>query len=157
MIQKRDLGQELAQRPRLDVVVIGLAYLPHPAVWRAVLGNLEVKGLENYSLPLQDFFTGVHVLSQEDELLNSRGKNLLVLGGDKDGSNTNELKLGEGHDALCEEAVNDVNGDPDCLGQHVVAEVDLEEPVDQRLAHFPGKVVLSIHVVGVGHEALLSE
>jgi len=39
----------------------------------------------------------------------------------------------------------------------VVTEVDLEQPVDQRLAHFPGKVVLSVHVVGVGDEALLND
>ena len=39
----------------------------------------------------------------------------------------------------------------------MVTEVDLEEPVDQRLAHFPGKVILSVHIFGVGQEALLYE
>ena len=155
MVQKSDLGQELAQRPRLDVVIVCLAYLPHPAVWRAVLGNLEVEGLEDDSLSFQDLFTRIRILGQEDELVDSGGKNLLVLGSDEDGGDTDQLKLGDGYNALCEEAVDDVDGDPDGFGQHVVTEVDLEQPVDQRLAHFPGKVVLSVHVVGVGDEALL--
>ena len=33
VIQEGDFGQKLAQRPRLDVVIICFAYLPHPAVW----------------------------------------------------------------------------------------------------------------------------
>ena len=50
-----------------------------------------------------------------------------------------------------------VRKQPVSFGQHVVAEVDLEQPVDRCLAHFPGKVVLSIHIVRVGDEALLNE
>ena len=120
MVQKSDLGQELAQRPCLDVVIVRLAYLPHPAVWRAVLGNLEVEGLQDDSLSFQDLFTRVRILSQEDELLDSGGKNLLILGSDEDGSDTDQLKFGDGYNTFCEEAVDDVDGDPDGFGQHVV-------------------------------------
>jgi len=80
--------------------------------------------------------------------------NLLVLGSDVDGGDADQLKFGDGYKALCEEAV-DVDGDPDGFGQHVIPEVDFKQPVDQRLVHFQGKVGLSIHVVGVGNEALL--
>jgi len=116
MVQESNLGQELAQRPRLDVVIIRLAYLPHPAVWRAVLGNLEVEGLQDDSLSLQNLFTRIRILGQEDELLDSGGKNLLVLGSDEDGGDADQLKFGDGYNALCEEAVDDVDGDPDGFG-----------------------------------------
>jgi hypothetical protein len=39
----------------------------------------------------------------------------------------------------------------------MITEVDLKEPVDQRLAHFPGEVILSVHIFGVGQEAPLDE
>ena len=121
------------------------------------MGNLEVEGLQDDSLSFQNLFTRIRILGQEDELLDSGGKNLLILGSDEDGGDTDELKFGDGYNTLGEEAVDDVDGNPDGFGQHVVTEVDLEQPVDQRLAHFPGKVVLSIHVVRVGDEALLND
>jgi hypothetical protein len=141
----------------LNVVIVRFAYPPHPGVRRAVLGNPEIKGLEDDPLSFQDFFARVRVPSQGGELLDSRGKRFLILGSDEDGGDTNQLEFGDGHNAFREEAIDDVDGDPDSFGHHVVTEVDLQKPVDQRLAHFPGKVVLSIHILGVWHEAVLNK
>jgi len=69
--------------------------------------NLEVEGLQDDSLPLQDLFARIQILGQEDELVNSGGEDFLVLGIDEDGSGTDRLELGDGYNVLCEEAAGE--------------------------------------------------
>jgi hypothetical protein len=57
---------------------------------------------------------------------------------------------------MSEEAVHDVDSNPEGLGQHVVAKVNLEEPVDKCLTHSPGDLVLVIHVCRARHDVVLT-
>ena len=75
--------------------------------------------------------------------------------GDEHADDTDELELCEGNNTLGEEAVDDVDGDPESLGKHMVAQVNLQEPIDQSLAHRPADLTLSRHIVWIGHAILL--
>ena len=68
-----------------------------------------------------------------------------------------ELQLDDGDDALAEEAVDDIDRDPERLREKVVTEVHLEEPIDERLTHVPSNFVLARHVFRVRHHGNLSE
>ena len=137
MVEQGDLDEELAERARLNVVVVRARDAAHPRVRGAVVRNLEVESLKNDTLALEDLLARVAVLGHVDELLDARGHDLLVLGGDEHGRDADELELDQADDAPAEEAVDDVDGDPERLGQHVVAHVDLEQPVDEGGAHTP--------------------
>lgn len=66
-----------------------------------------------------------------------RGKDLLILGGDEHGSHPDQLQLDERDDPGGQEPVDNVDGDPEGLGQHVVSQVNLKQPVDQGRSHAP--------------------
>ena len=155
MVEKRHLGEELAQCARLDVVIVRLADFPHPAVRRAVMADLEVERLEHDTLALEDLVSAVTLPSHGNELVDRRRKNFLVLRRNEHGGDTNELEFHQGNDAFCQEAVDDVDGDPERFREQVVAQVYLEQPVDQGLPHLPVDLSLTLHVVRVGHDVLL--
>jgi hypothetical protein len=66
-----------------------------------------------------------------------RSHDLLVLGSDEHRGDTDELELDEGDDSEGEESVDDVDGDPERLGSHLVSDVDLLKPVDEGRSHRP--------------------
>ena len=55
------------------------------------------------TLSFRDLFARTCILGG-DKLVNFGGNDLLVLGSDEDGGDTDQLKFGNRYDALCEEA-----------------------------------------------------
>jgi hypothetical protein len=102
--------------------------------------------LEDDALALDNLVASVAALGHEDEFVDAgeneqlvssaprrfrqtrispRCHDLLVLGRDEHGRDADELELDETNDAVREKAVDDVDGDPERLGEHVVAHVHL--------------------------------
>ena len=73
----------------------------------------------------------------DDDRRSPGGEDLLVLGGDEHGGHADQLELDQRDDPGGQEPVDDVDGDPERLGQHVVSQVYLEQPVDQGRSHTP--------------------
>jgi hypothetical protein len=73
VIKESDLREKLAQCPRLNVIVVRLADLAHPAVRRAVVRDLKVECLKDDPLALEDLLLGVTLLSHEDKLIRRGG------------------------------------------------------------------------------------
>lgn len=66
-----------------------------------------------------------------------RRHNLLVLRRNKHGGHTDKLELDERDDPDREESIDDVDGDPERFGRHLVSDVDLLQPVNQGRSHGP--------------------
>jgi hypothetical protein len=137
VVEQRNLHEELAQRPRLKVVIVGLGDPPHPRVRAAVTRDVELEALEDNPLATKDLVATVSALGHVNEFLDGGSHDLLVLGGDEHGGDTDELELDKRDDAVREETVDEVDGDPEGFGEHVVTHVDLEEPIDERRSHGP--------------------
>lgn len=117
--------------------------------------NLEVKRLQHDAFPFENLFLGISFLGHEDELFDGGCKDFLILGSDEHRCDTHELELDQRDNSFCEEAVDNVDSDPERLRKHVVTQVDLQQPVDKGLAHWPSDFGLAGYVLGVGHAVLL--
>ena len=100
MVEQGDLDEELAEGARLDVVVVRARDAAHPRVRGAVVRDLEVEGLQDDALALEDLLLLVPLLGHEDELVYGRRENLLVIGGDEHGGDADELELDHRDDTL---------------------------------------------------------
>lgn len=105
--------------------------------------------MEDEALGGKDLRLGEAIVRDVLEIADVRGQDFLVLGRNKHGGNTNQLDAIELNDLLRQEAINDVDGQEQCLGQKVEASVDLDEPVNQNAARLPLQLVLMVHVVRV--------
>lgn len=81
------------------------------------------------------------------------GVDLLVLGGDEHGSASDELKLVALNRAQRQEAINNIDREEKSLLVKLELEVNLNEPVDEDLAHLGVDVGLHAHVRPVKREA----
>ena len=119
MIQKSHFGQKLAERPGMEIVVIRLADPAHPTVRRAVLRHFKVQGLEDNAFALENLLSCEAVLGHEYELVNGGRQNFFVLGSDEHRSDTDELELGKRNHSASKETVDNVDGNPESLREHV--------------------------------------
>lgn len=150
VVDERDLHQILADSASLDVVVIGFGDSSEE-VHRVGIAEIILESGEGISLSTQDFIDSEAVVSDVDEVAYMGRQNLLVLGCDEHGGNTNQLKLIQRDDLGRQEAVNDVDSKEERLREQPEPSVDLDEPVDEDTTHLPLEIVLVIHVVGIWH------
>jgi hypothetical protein len=79
MIEEGHFHEELRKSTGLDVVVIGFGNTSYPGIWRAVGGNVKVKGLENNTLPLEYFILLVSLFSHKDKLVDTTLSKVVIL------------------------------------------------------------------------------
>lgn len=60
-----------------------------------------------------------------------RSHDFFVLRGEKDGGNADELKLDQADLPRREETVDDIGSNPQRLGEHMVAQMDLQQPFEK--------------------------
>ena len=76
------------------------------------MADVELECLENYTLALQDLIPSVALLRHEYELIDRWRQNLFIFRSNKHCSNADQLEFDLGDNTLCQEAVNNVDGDP---------------------------------------------
>ena len=154
-LETLNLKEVFGDGPRLDVVVVGLAYSAQE-VDRVRVAHVPLEGLEHVAFRLQNLGLGVRRVGAVEEVLSTGGDDLLDLCGDEEAGDADELEFRQGHDPHREEPINDVDREEERLWKKPEAGVDLDEPVRQDATHVPGKILLHLHVVGVGHSRLLN-
>ena len=83
-----------------------------------------------------------------------RRDDLFVFRRDEQGGDTNELKLIQLNNLAGQEAVDDVDGKIECLGEQLESLVDLDEPIVEDIAIVPVDMVLMVHVFRIGYGGL---
>ena len=134
----------------MNIVVVGLGDAAEK-VHGVGVAKVVVKGRQDKALRTEDLGLSEAIIGDVTEVGDVRGENLLVLGGNEHGGDTDKLKTIELDDLCTQETIDDVDGKEERLGQQVEAGMDLNEPVDENAASLPLKVVLVIHVLGVRH------
>ena len=107
------------------------------------------KGSPRY---LENFLLIVGTVSDVDQVTQLRGVDLLVLGGHQQRSDAHELELRAAHTVVLEEAVDDVHGKVQRLGNHLELQVHLHKPVHQDGAHALVDIGLAGHILSVHHD-----
>ncbi len=134
----------------MDIVLVRLAY-PSKEVDRVRIAHVPVERLEDVAFSLEDLDLRVRRVGTVEEVRGAGGNDLFDLGSDEHAGDPDELELGEGDDALGEEAVDDVDAEEQRLGQQAEAGVYLDEPVDEDASHLPCEILLHLHGGGVRH------
>lgn len=154
MIHQADLHQVLSNRTGLNVILVGLRD-PAQEVHGVGIAQVVLECLQSVSFSTEDFVDSEAIISNMNEIADVRRQDLLVLGGDEHGSDTNQLKLVQGDNLYRQEAIDNVDGKEESLGQQPEPSVNLNQPVDEDASHLPLEVFLVLHIVGVGHGRLL--
>lgn len=149
VVETADFKKVLSESTRLDVVVVGLGDTAEE-VHGVRVGEVVVEGGQDETLGLEDLGLGEAIIGNVLEVLDVRRQDLLVLGSNEHGGNTNELKTVKLDNLAREETVDDVDSKEQSLGQEPEAGVNLQQPVDEDATHLPLKLVLAVHVVWVG-------
>ena len=82
-----------------------------------------------------------------DEILNGGDAFLCILelGGDPEGGATDKLVMFNVNDAARNIAVDDIEGEVECLRSEAESEVDLHEEINETRSHVPSNLGLLIH------------
>mgnify|MGYP007051636791 CR=1 FL=1 len=124
---------------------------------RVGVAEIPVESLENIPLSLEDLRLGVRRVCHRKEVADTGGDDFFRLCSDEEASDTNKLELGEGYDARRKEAVDDVDAEEERLGKQPETDMHLDEPVGEDAPHLPGELLLTFHVVGIGHRGDLGK
>lgn len=154
VVDDADLHQILGHRATLDVVPVRLGDPPEK-VDRVRVREVEVKHVQDVALGLEDLVVRVPSVGHEQEVRHRRAHDLLVLGGDEQGGDADELELDERDDAGGQEAIDDVGREENGLRQQAELGMNLDEPVDEHPAHLPRHLALVRHVVRIGQRRQL--
>jgi hypothetical protein len=112
MVQESHFGQEFAECPGLNIIIVCLADFSHPTVRRTIVGDVKFQSLEHYPLALENFLFRVSILGHENEFVDRWGEDLLIFGGDEHCGHAHKLELKQGDNPLGEESIYDVHGYP---------------------------------------------
>lgn len=154
MIDARHFHQILGQRPRLDIVSLGLGHPPQK-VHRVGVAQVKFERGQDVFLGREDLFIRVTPIGHEQEVGDGRADDLFVLGGDEETGETDELEFGKRDDSGREESVDEVDSEEEGLGKETELVMHLDEPVCEETPHLPFQMGLLIHVLDVGHAAVL--
>lgn len=88
--------------------------------------DFELQCLQHYSLALQNLLLRIALVRHEDELFDGRGENLLVLRSDEHRCHADELQLEDGDNPLRQEAIDNVDSDPQRFWKHVISQMHLQ-------------------------------
>lgn len=118
---------------------------------RVGVREVEVELGEHMSLGAKDLVVLVAAVGHEEEVGDRGAHDFLVLGGDEERGDSDELELDERDFLEREEAVDDVGREEDGFGEKAELGVDLDEPVDEDAPHLPRHLGVGEHVIGAGH------
>lgn len=149
VVEAANLEEVLAESTGLNVVVVGLGDTTEE-VHGVGVGEVIVESTEDKTFGLEDLGLGEAIIGDVFEVLDVWRKDLLVLGGDEHGGDTDKLKAVELDNLAGKEAVDDVDRKEEGLRQQPKARVNLEQPVNKDATHLPLEFVLAVHVVRVG-------
>lgn len=154
VVEKGNLHKVLSESTGLDIVVIGLGDTSQEVHWVWV-AQVVVECGKNVTLGAEDLLLSESIVGDMTEVLNVWRQDLLVLGRNEHGSDTNELETVE-LDNLCgQEAVEDVDSKEESLWQEVETGVNLDQPIDKDTTHLPLQIFLVLHVLWVWQGGLL--
>lgn len=145
-VQGAQLDQVLAKSVGHVVRLTGLAEAAQE-VQHGGVGQVEVERVENFSFLLEDFITSVGIVGNEHVVVDLRRVDLLVLGGNKHRSNTNQLELAASNLTDAEVVIQNVAGQEKGFREQIELQVNFSEPINQDTAH------LLVDVNLVGHKA----
>ena len=99
----------------------------------------------------------IGVAADLDQVLYGRDAVLCILklGRDPEGGATDKLIMFNVNDAPRDIAVDDVEGEVECLWSEAESEVDLDEEIDETGTHVPSNLRLLIHGLSRTHRVLL--
>lgn len=151
-IHDGNLQEVLRQCTSLQIIVISLADSTEEA-HRTRPSKLELKHAKHVSFSLQDLINRITSINHVYNLLDRWAIDLFVLGSNKDGSGTNQLKLTQGDDLAGEKSVDVVDTQEECFGEESESVMNLNQPIHKDGAHRPLDLGLVIHVVWVRKHA----
>lgn len=122
---------------------------------RVGVAQVEFERGQDVFLGREDLFIRVTPIGHKQEVGDGRADDLFVLGGDEETGETDELEFGERDDSGREESVDEVDSEEEGLGEETELVMHFDEPVGEETSHLPLEMRLLIHVLDVGHAAVL--
>lgn len=148
LIHNSDLEEVLCERPRLKIVIVGLADPPQEAHWSRP-AKFELQHAEHETFRLENLVASVAAINHVYNLLHGRAIDLFVLGGDEYCSGADQLQLSQGDDLARQEAVDVVDTEIERFWEKIEAMVHLNYPVHQYCTHRPLYLCLVVHIVRI--------
>jgi hypothetical protein len=141
----------------LDDTLVGVGRLevPNKEAVAAGDGNIVVQSLEHHLLHVKDLVAGVGTVADVDQIAQFRWVNLLVLGGNEEARDANELQLVTLNLLDRQVTVDEIDREVEGLRNELEFEMDLNQPVNEDGTHALIDVRLILHVNGAGRGDIL--
>jgi hypothetical protein len=109
-------------------------------------GDLEDQLGQNVVFHVEHLLAGKAAVGDIDAVTHLRRVDLLILGGDEESRDSNELEPGAFNIDKAEIAVENVDAKVQCLGDEAKFHVDFDEPVNKNGSHCNSQTCLSMHI-----------
>ena len=133
----------------MDIIVIGLGDASQE-VHGVGEAHVVLEGCEDVTFGIKNLLIREGLIGDMAEVGDVRGEHLLILRSNEHGGDTNELKTVKGDNFSRQEAIDDVDGEEQGLGEQTETGVHFDKPVDKDPTHLPFKVGLVVDVIRVG-------